>query len=208
MARTLVTIVFATFVLSACGGRPLSLTDGSTSMQDGATGTDLIPPLQGQCVIAVRVDTCCAQPMPALVQQVNQDPCLVPFPATTIPKVCADKWPKACETMDCAAMDPPSRVVKAVPGGGCVWAAECEDTNDCTLVRDERTCCACFEVYPRTLIAGDPCLTDYYVNHAPPPGCIPSCPEVKCKECGPLPGFACIQRSQPGIKVCAQVYEK
>lgn len=130
-----------------------------------------LPPVSGgQCLIAVRVDICCAQPLPALAQHVNQDPCLVPYPSASFPSGCATK--PDCSTVKCAPPRPASRLVQAVPGGGCVFVSECELSSECGVATDVRQCCGCPEGYPRTMMAKDPCLVPY--GDGPKAG--PPCP--------------------------------
>lgn len=204
-----------TLPLLGCGGRSFPLggdgaptggDGGTVPLQDGAPptpATDLGLPATG-CIVAIRVDNCCTQPEPALVQHVAQDPCLVPYPYKTIPKACSDKWPEMCQYVDCAFGQPPTRVVKEVPGGGCAWADECADKSDCVLARDARQCCGCAEPYPRTLLQLDKCLVD--LNTYPPAACAEECTAVLCEACPPPPSFECVQE-QP-YRVCRAVYEQ
>ena len=137
------------------------------------------PTTGGQCLIAVRVDTCCALPIPALVQQVNQDLCLVPYPAKIFPAQCKKK--PDCTTVKCAASRPASRLVEAVPGGGCVFVSECQNSTQCGVATDVRVCCGCPEGYPRSMMTKDPCLVPY--GDGPKAG--PTCPNPN------LCGMAC-----------------
>ncbi len=128
------------------------------------------PTSGGQCLIAIRVDICCAQPLAALAQHVSQDPCLVPFPPQGFPAGCKKK--PDCSTVKCKKSRCPSRLVKAVPGGGCVFVSECATSAECGVATDVRQCCGCPEGYPRSMMSKDPCLVPY--GDGPKAG--PPCP--------------------------------
>lgn len=166
----------------------------STDAQNKQTGELGPPPISGgQCLVAIRVDSCCNQPMPALAQQVNQDPCLVPFPNKNFPAQCKKK--PDCSTVKCAPPRPASRLVRAVPGGGCVFVSECKSSAECAVATDVRTCCACPEGYPRSLMTKDPCLVPY--GDGPKAG--PQCPNPNL--CGQACG-ACLGPSEYPLPIC------
>lgn len=200
-------LLILSLLAHGCGGRSLPggpIPDGAVADSGSPTG-DGAPPQPG-CTIAIRTDHCCTAPRPALVQQVAQDPCLVPYPATnaTITAACKAKWPKECEVIDCGHARPASRLVQAVPGGGCVWQSECDGDADCTAAVDARQCCSCGAAYPKSLVAKEVCLHDYYVNHPPPAHCnSKACAGVKCKPCpGAAPQISCSAGSIKGVNNC------
>jgi hypothetical protein len=205
-------VLLVTMILIGCGGRSLTQGgDGGPAAPDATLTGDGAPGVQGDlglpnshCMIAIRVDNCCTQPIPALVQHVAQDPCLVPWPIQTIPKECQAKWPEMCQYVDCAYAMPPTRVVGVVPGGGCAWADECADKTDCVLVRDARECCSCLEPYPRSLVQQDVCLVGLQVT--PPPSCPVCLDAVLCEPCPPPPSYACVQTDP--YNVCQTVYDQ
>ena len=194
-------------LVSGCGGRSLPggpVSDGAAA-DAGPPTADGAPPQTG-CMIAIRTDHCCTAPGPASAQQVNKDPCLVPYPATnaTISAACKAKWPKECELIDCGHARPASRLVKDVPGGGCAWQSECDSDADCTVALDARQCCTCGAAYPKSLVATEACLHDTTVNHPPPAHCRPAgCAAVKCKPCTAAePQVSCVAGSAKGVNIC------
>ena len=129
-----------------------------------------VPVLLRACVVAIRVDICCPQPVPALAQQVSQDPCLVPWVSVGLPNGCSKK--PDCSNVKCTAPLAASRLVKAVPGGGCLFVSECGTSSQCGVATDVRKCCGCPEGFPRTMMSGDSCLVPY--GDGPKAG--PPCP--------------------------------
>lgn len=200
--------------LAGCGQRPVPLAaDGQASTDASPTRRDAFqpdadpwqPPLPASgCVVAIRVDDCCTAPMPAPVQMVKADPCLVLWPPTNIPPACAAKWPEACAYTDCAYSPPISRLARAVPGGTCAWASECTSHDDCIPTLNTRECCGCPTAYPKVLVDLDPCLCDARLNMPCPAQCAKNCDAVKCKSCDEWPQISCIGSwEDPGIKVCS-----
>lgn len=187
-------------VLAACGGRTLpggAFTDGGAAVADGAAAP--------QCVIAIRTDNCCVAPVPATMAQVQQDPCLVSYPASaaSITAACKKKMPKMCEVVDCDSPPPPSRLVQVTPGGGCGWMNECRVDSDCAPARDARQCCGCGAGYPVSLVSREPCLHDMRLNHPAPSHCTPKgCDGVKCKPCPGVSKATCLASSVKGINRC------
>jgi hypothetical protein len=148
----------------------------------GAVRPDLsLPP--SACVIAIRVDSCCTQPMPAFVSNLLQDPCLVPYPPKVIPAECKAKWTSNCDARACTWGRPLSRLVQALPGGSCNWKSECQTDADCVWAKDIRQCCTCGEAYPRSLVAQDLCLQA--MPGTPPPA--GTCPDPCLWDCGQPP---------------------
>ena len=147
--------------------------DRSQEKDLGPLRPDLsLPP--NACVIAIRVDSCCTQPLPAFVMDRTRDPCLVPYPPTDIPAVCKAKWTVSCDNVDCTWGRPLTRLVEAIPGGSCNWKSECQTDADCVWAEDLRQCCTCGEAYPRSLVAQDPCLLAFGTQ--PPSGpCTDTC---------------------------------
>ncbi len=204
-ARALIPILLFALLAHGCGGRPLP---GGTS--DGAT-PDAGPvvadgaPASTECLIAIRTDHCCTAPVPALKHHVNKDPCLVPYPATStsFTKACKARWPKECEVIDCGHARPASRMVRAVPGGGCAWQSECNSDSDCGGAVDATKCCGCGAGYPKSLMAKDVCLHDYNVNHPAPAHCRPkACLGISCKQCPGPPKVSCEAGPKKGINNC------
>jgi hypothetical protein len=97
-------------------------------------------------------------------------------------------------------------VVKAVPGGGCVWADECTDKSDCTLARDARGCCSCLEPWPRSLVGLDKCLVG--PQSTAPAGCAEDCHQVLCEACPPPPAYECLEDAPAKLWTCRVVYTK
>jgi hypothetical protein len=208
--------------LAACGGRVLTLADGAELAPDaGSPKADLVHPTPhipdarqikpdqavpaaGDCVIAIRVDNCCQQPMPVFAQQLKNDPCLLPFPIKQpIPAACEAKWPKKCQVVDCMWGSPVSRVVQAIPGGSCNWKSECATDADCAMAIDVELCCPCPAAYPKELVAKNVCLIKDWTQGYPPI-CKACMTGVPCTPCVPIPGKvpSCNPSGTPGINRC------
>ena len=149
------------------------------SCQPISSGIHCSPPaasackVPGDCLVAIRVDTCCASPIPAPAASLESDPCFVPYPIKEpIPAQCTARWPAVCQTIDCAGAGPTSRLVAPAPGG-CTWAAECQPDADCVLAIDHSvpTCCACPSAYPKALLDTNPCLCEAGQPCSLPPSC-------------------------------------
>jgi hypothetical protein len=178
------------------GGVPLAEagrgSDTSRREDRGVVRSDVsLPP--SACVIAIRVDSCCTQPMPAFVSNLMQDPCLVLYPPEVIPAACKAKWTVSCDTLDCTWGAPLSRLVEPIPGGSCSWKSECKTDADCVWADDVRRCCTCGEVYPKSMVAQDPCLVELYASPSDQcpdtcrTGCQPPCPAPAKPSCNPTP---------------------
>jgi hypothetical protein len=214
MARLV--LLIACCAVSACGGRATgsvaSLSDNGTLQHDsGTVATDVgstrsrgdgrgPTPVPGDCVIAIRIDSCCTSPMPVLYQRVLQDPCLVLFPQRgEIPQTCRDRWTTNCDAVDCTWGEPPSRLVQGVPGGGCAWADECQTDEDCVLAvnYDRVECCPCGRGYPRALLGKLPCLVQQPCIDSPscyPQGCAgPVQCDMPCEPCDLPPKATCLK---------------
>jgi hypothetical protein len=166
--------VGAALALAGCGQRLAQQTsDSAPWTQDGSPASDLASPPRS-CLIAIRLDVCCAVAEPATKQQVQQDPCLVPYPHS-------GPAPAGCKPPDCAAMcmdpRPKSRLVRALPGGGCTWDNECSGDSDCGFAVDLRQCCSAWTIFPRSLTAADPCL---YIVGDDATRCGARCPNPRC----------------------------
>lgn len=196
-------------LVAACGGRTLGVVDDGSTRADPEAGLVPRDPDVGltpdtpspMCLIAIRVDTCCARAMPALAAHVAQDPCLVPYPPKAVPAQCKIKQGQFCS---CAfPPDPLSRLVEAVPGGGCRWSDECASDSDCAPAVDIRRCCTCTEVFPRVLVQQSPCLLPFSQADQPAPLCPDRCPgSVICDGCfgpGTTPTPTCHQSASPGL---------
>ncbi|MCA9671708.1 MAG: hypothetical protein KC503_39185 [Myxococcales bacterium] len=197
-------------MLAGCGGRPPvgSNADGAGTQDAATSGADAgradidtppivpptIPPSNGECAVAIRVDDCCQAPQPVALADVLADECLVLWEDRyNIPEACKKRWPKRCELVDCASAEPLSRVAKRI-GGVCKYADECTTNTDCTVATNTRTCCACPEVVPRALLPINECLHEH--NATPsgpwPKRCLQPCPEVLCAPCGVPASVECV----------------
>lgn len=174
--------------LAACGDsdRPASVDGGAdTRPLTDANGldsrSDSAPPTG--CIVAWRVDQCCAYAIAASAEQVAADPCLMPYPLHgAIPAECQPD-PDVCANVDCAQMPPPTRVAGLVEGQ-CEFIDECATAEDCELATNMAQCCVCAEAFPKGLAERAPCVVS--AAEAPPDGCVPS-------ECYPNPCGACAQ---------------
>ena len=97
-------------VLAGCGGRPPvgSNADGAGTQDAATSGADAgradidtppivpptIPPSNGECAVAIRVDDCCQAPQPVALADVLADECLVLWEDRyNIPEACKKRWP-------------------------------------------------------------------------------------------------------------------
>ncbi len=208
------TPILIALILAGCEGRQVPTPPGATvadgglqkgpSVEAGAywsgdavpknKGVDLAPPVVsgGGCLVAIRVDICCPQPVAAAQQQLSQDPCLVPWASLGLPHGCTKK--PDCSNVKCKAPAPASRLVKVGPGGVCVFTSECTSSSQCGVATDVRRCCSCPEGYPRSML-GDPCLVPY--GDGPKAG--PPCPNPNlcAQACG-----ACYDSGEYPLPVC------
>jgi hypothetical protein len=167
-----------------------------------------MPPVQPECVIAIRVDACCTTAQPTLAALLKEDPCLVRWPLKPgydAPAVCKAKWTVDCSTVDCTWTPGKTRLV-ALVGGGCEWKSECAADTDCAAAIEARRCCTCPAGYPRELLAQEPCLVPAETPTAmfPPPGCKEpaDCSMVDCIAC-PAPATPrCEVTNQSALRRC------
>jgi hypothetical protein len=158
------------------------------------------------CMIAIRVDDCCTEPIAALVSEVEKDPCLVPYPVRAIPDECQAKWPARCSAIDCSFAIPKSRLVGLTPLG-CLFVSECQNDADCELVNNVRHCCTCATAYPRSMIEQDACLMPVTMSAYPPPGCNEACNlGVMCDmACPPYQPVSCklsVPTNDKSLRLC------
>ncbi len=199
--------------LGACGGRALTPSaDGGSS--DGKVGPSVdgtsIPtndarragldgirfqvdgpsiPKMPRCVVAIRTDNCCQAPKPALVSEVESDPCLMPIrqhrPRPRPSPSCQKKWPAVCATMFCASPSAPS-LSAAFVSGQCRYVDECQTRNDCMVAAFKDQCCACGDVFPKAMVLQRPCLDGFPFTQPDlpvPPNCSVNCDAVRCGPC-------------------------
>jgi hypothetical protein len=143
-------------------------------IQAGADWASDSLPADSDCIVAVRTDTCCSDPFAVFREDMLKDPCIQPYLSTTYSAACTAKQPPGCELVDCAFGLPPTRTAGRGPDGACQFISECASDGDCTNALDLRGCCGCPAVYPRALVATDPCLQDLA------PGSASNCPSTTC----------------------------
>jgi len=148
------------------GGTMAGGAGGSGGTGGNAAGTAGAP--DSYCVIARRLDQCCSQPMPVSAPEYEANPCWSLWDPVTP----AAPRP-GCTVSTCAAACPrfelPSREVAPTPGGTCEFSSECETADDCVLLWDSHTNCACdVQPLPRSY-EGQCCWV--LPTDPPPPGC-------------------------------------
>ncbi|MBW2735967.1 MAG: hypothetical protein JRH20_26580, partial [Deltaproteobacteria bacterium] len=187
----------------ACEERQPTAVDGSV---DGtpADGTLDIAPVDarplGPCVVAVRIDDCCQPAVPAGADEVQNDACLVFWPAMLpLDEACVATWSPACGPGDCITPSPPSRVAARIDGA-CEFADECTAPEDCVFATDMRSCCPCANVYPPSLVAQDACLVNDEADA--PASCLPDCTNVQCEQCMPPPLVQCTFTASSKFNSC------
>lgn len=208
MSKTVIVLV-AMILSFGCDPRsvPAEQTDASaaTDSQGSARKDSHVNPAidagqqpSPECVIAVRMDVCCASPAPALLTAVQQDPCLTLWPINKYNEECP---PTPCPAMVCEDVQPLTRLVGPDSSGAqCHWVSECESTSDCMEAIDARMCCDCYQAYPWALLEKEPCLHPMVMSSWPPPGCDDVCggtggpwggSDIMCEECPPSNSMRC-----------------
>jgi hypothetical protein len=192
---------------AGCGDRATGLTGDAGVGRDSATLADGRPPLNSPCAIGIRVDNCCTVPQAVTEAELAADLCLVRWPVRSVPKACAERMPKVCETVDCAMAAPPSRVTAKRPDGSCAFANECETAADCAVAYNARVCCGCGSVWPASVVAADPCLDAQGPANSswPPQTCKEAClAQLLCEPCpSAWPEPRCVSDPEPGaLAIC------
>lgn len=110
------------------GGTDGGSTSGTTAtIPQTSSGSDSGGPI-GVCGLAIGLDDCCQQPIPATAEELAADPCLVqwPYEDAELPdglfESCLMLQSNVCQLSDCGPFgtDPASAVVKLDEAGECV----------------------------------------------------------------------------------------
>jgi hypothetical protein len=194
---------------AGCGGRPASLpaattdsgaasTDGNGASPDSANGV-------GECVVAMRLDSCCEQAMPIHAGQLGKDPCLVRYtpyyPSSQVPAVCAARKGD-CSAVRCEAAIR-TLFAEQSSDGSCVWKSECETNADCIAVLDCREhCCGCGAALPLAYAQAEPCVKTPQKTDPLPAGCQQPCRDYCWGADAPLTAVCVPLSGDPSLRVC------
>ncbi len=157
------------------------------------------------CVVARDLASCCATYRAVNELEAETFECLVQYPWVVdddaLTARCLARSPVDCAVVQCGLpMPAPSRVAAPDGMGGCTFASECQDGNDCMLAVDKSACCSCPTSTPRSLVIGSTCLTEAD-DPGQPPLCIPCSSGLPCGPCpDPIPEPTCLVSDE--LNVC------
>lgn len=104
------------------GGEDDTSTSGGEESSSGAVGTT---GEVGPCLLAIRIDFCCNQPLPATPEEVEADTCLVAWPPDNVPndvwQTCIEAQPEGCQVVDCDYAAPPTEELGLSEEGECFF---------------------------------------------------------------------------------------
>lgn len=107
---------------SGGGEDDTSTSGGDESSSGGAVGTT---GEVGPCLLAIRIDFCCNQPLPATPEEVEADACLVAWPPDNVPddvwQTCIEAQPEGCQVVDCDYAAPPTEELGFSEKGECFF---------------------------------------------------------------------------------------
>jgi hypothetical protein len=157
------------------------------------------------CVVAIRLDTCCGTAAAASPAELAADECLVPWlrrgADRELATRCLARSPINCAAVLCAVAKPPSRRVARDQSGVCGFRSDCEQDSDCVLAYEAAFCCACLEGWPATVVAAEACVVED--GQAPPADaarrCSTTCPGT-CGACAEPVAPSCTTRD--GLRAC------
>ena len=157
-------------VPTAADGAAISPWADGQPVPDRPQTTLPVPPTIPECIVALKLDTCCASPTPVAKAALAQDPCLVPYPYHAAPPPACTP---SCGEIACDWAEPPTRLAQGLPNGTCTWKSECQADSDCVMALAWNICgCDC--VQGRTLLDPSRCLTEPQPG-PPAGGCTPVC---------------------------------
>lgn len=183
----------------ASGGGGAGGTSGSGgSAQGGEGGVGVGGAPERSCLLARRLDQCCAPPEPVTADEYEANPCWSLWDPTTPPPPRPGCTVSTC-TVSCPRLEFASREVAPTPGGTCAFAPECTTVDDCVLLWDSRTNCACnTQPLPRSY-EGQGCWV--LPSDPPPPGCGPGADLCNCAAPAPL---SCVPTPSNGGRCVAE----
>lgn len=148
---------------NAGGDLPGASGTGAAGAAGTGGGMTASPPLE--CVLAVRLDSCCQQAVAATVQEVEADECLVEFDRNgkypqPVVDTCFARIAAQCTATLCELSWPPSLAVVADASGMCSFADECQSAADCAIASDHENGCACPRAWPRSFVDAHECIIE------------------------------------------------
>jgi hypothetical protein len=171
------------------GTRAIPAPDGcnTCACDNGVLACTLLGcPAGDECLVARKLDSCCAVYEPHTRAEIAQDECLVPYMGDDVDPVleqkCMSRSELDCALVDCAPQVAPSRLAARNTEGECAFADECSSDDDCVLASDPSACCSCPEAMPRSLVESDECLLVSGEDRVLPDRCLCKLPVI-CAEC-------------------------
>jgi len=159
----------------------------------GSSGTGAT---DGECVVVVRLDGCCIAPNAVPRESVRSDPCLMVLPPVE-PSAPGAVCRPGCDE-SCGFIEPRSRMAEPDPAGSCEFVSECDTAEDCVVLRDATSCCACPSAFPKAFAGESACLV---APGVPAPERCAGCAEIECDQCAAPNPLACL-RSADGLGHC------
>lgn len=157
-----------------------------------------------ECVVAIRLDTCCTSYEATSRAKVDADECLIALPIgaydPVVDRNCKNRNPVDCSVVRCAAPAEPESRLATADGGGCRFTDECQADDDCVLARDVRPCCSCPQSMPRIMVQQNPCLIIPAARPAIPDSCVLCVQGPACGACAPTTDPVCLVGG--GSRVC------
>jgi len=194
------------FVCICCGGRAARNESGGGS--GGAS-----PVAANDCIVALRIDQCCDEPVLKRELELANDSCVVAWThRNSVPadvRTTCKARAMGCETVRCTTPPVPSRVAAPLPDGSCSYADECESDLGCDLARDASEFCGCSDAHSIWEIEADGCLYSE-INHT-----VEDCPSPVCGAVAPCPTCPVCLSSTParcdigvmGLRVCGPPFD-
>ena len=170
---------------------------GSAASSDPDAGTQAPP--DSECVVVQLLD-CCPVYRAVTRTQLEADRCLValPFgPTFGTDQLCAST---SCVGIACKVPPPPSRVAVPDGAGGCRFADECVNDEDCAIGWAASGCCSCPHALPEVLLDTNPCALRAGELPDPADDCRACTAPVQCGQCSPPPAPHCVMGDE--LRVC------
>jgi hypothetical protein len=192
-------------VCLCCGGRAVRHESG-----DGSGG---MPAAANDCLVALRIDACCDEPVLVKSSELASDPCVIAWTGRrSVPddvRATCKARTMGCENVKCTTPPVPSRVAAPAADGSCAFADECESDRGCDLARDGSEFCGCEQAHSIAEIEADGCLYSA-INHTVEDCVVPICgaaaPCPTCPNCESSLPASC-EVGMLGLRVCGPPFD-
>ena len=144
------------------------------------------------CVVARRLDQCCAPYKPVTLEELAGDECMFQYPAVLVDRARAERC--IAKRGNCAAVTcpidsaPPSRLAAPDAAGVCRFVDECQTAADCVLALAEGRCCECRSSVPSGLLEVNRCVVR---EGDAPANCLACGEPALCEQCAPAEPPTC-----------------